>query len=201
MRDTALSAAAYDLFISVLDFFLLKRWRRLLWSQVEGPLVLEAGVGSGLNINYYRRDYRVTALDRADRFLSRARRRAARQKNIKVEFIQGDVHSLPFSDASYDTVVASFLFCSLDDPLQGMRELQRVLKPGGVLLLLEHCRSQGLPGRAMDILAVPLYRLSGDHIARDTGALAGQVGFERISSRPLLLDLVKLIRAEKKIIN
>jgi ubiquinone/menaquinone biosynthesis C-methylase UbiE len=184
--------------MSLMDLALVKRWRRLLWSQVEGPLVLEAGVGTGLNIPHYRADCRVTALDKGAHFLARARSRALGKPAQQVEFVQGDVQDLPFPGSTFDTAVAAFLFCSVERPERGLQELHRVLKPGGQLLLLEHCRSRGVLGRLMDLLAGPFYRLSGDFIATDTGALVRRAGFASVTSRNLLLDVVKIIRAVKE---
>lgn len=183
--------------MSLMDLLLVNRWRRLLWSQVKGPLVLEAGVGTGLNIPYYRADCRVTALDRGAQFLARARSRV-RGKSVQVEFVRGDVQDLPFSSGTFDTAVATFLFCSVEQPVRGLLELHRVLKPGGLLLLLEHCRSGGDMGRIMNLFSEPFYRLSGDHIARDTETLVHSAGFRSVTSRPLLLDVVKIIRALKE---
>jgi phosphatidylethanolamine/phosphatidyl-N-methylethanolamine N-methyltransferase len=196
MQDTARTAAIYDRFMSLIDPLLVRRWRRILFSQVRGPRVLEAGVGTGLNIAYYRADWRVTALDRGAHFLARARRRA-RSRPVEVEFVRGDVQELPFPAAAFDCAVAAFLFCSVQRPEEGLRELHRVLRPGGLLLLLEHCRAAGGLGRVMDRLANPFYRLSGDSIARDTAALVHRAGFRSVAARPLLRDVVKIIRAVK----
>jgi ubiquinone/menaquinone biosynthesis C-methylase UbiE len=123
-------------------------------------------VGTGLNIPHYRADCRVTALDRGAHFLARAQSRAG-GKSLPVEFVRGDVQDLPFPAGTFDAAVSAFLFCSVQQPMQGLQDLHRVLKRGGLLLLLEHCRSGGGLGRIMDLLAGPFYRLSGDHIARE----------------------------------
>lgn len=197
IKDTARTAAIYDRFMSLSDLLLVKRWRRALWEQVEGPLVLEAGVGTGLNIPHYRAGFRVIALDRGEHFLARARKRA-RGNPAAVEFVRGDVQDLPFPGATFDTAVSAFLFCSVKQPERGLRELHRVLKPGGLLLLLEHCRSSGGLGRVMDLLAGPFYRLSGDNIAVHTETLVRRAGFRCVTASPLLLDVVKIIRARKE---
>lgn len=183
--------------MSLAEPLIIGRWRRLLWSQVRGSLVLEAGVGTGLNIPHYRADCRIIALDRGAEFLARARSRA-RQYQARVEFIQGDVQELPFPGDVFDSAVAAFLFCSVQEPLRGLQELYRVLKPSGLLFLLEHCRSCGVLGRIMNLFAGPIYRLSGDHIARDTETLVHRAGFNEVTSCPLLLDVVKMIRARKE---
>jgi len=196
MKDSASAAAKYDLFMRALDSLIAKRWRRALWGRVEGPLVLEAGVGTGLNISCYMPHLRVTALDSNQSFLERARLRA-REESVHIDFVLGDVQNLPFADNSYDSAVTTFLFCQLAEPLQGLQELHRVLKPGGQLLLLEHVRSYGIIGRFLASLSEPLYRLTGDHIARNTETFAATAGFVNVASIPLFTNAVRIIQAEK----
>ena len=81
----------------------------------------------------------------------------------------GDVQALDFPDNSFDTVIATFVFCSVPDPVQGLRELGRVVKPGGQILLLEHVRvDRPLMGRAMDLLSPLVVRIWGANINRRT---------------------------------
>lgn len=173
------------------------RWREALWRDVAGPRVLEVGVGTGLNLSHYPPDVHVTAVDPASWMLCHARRRAA--GNRSVTFVQGRVEDLSFGSGSFDDAVASFLFCSVDDPGHGIRELYRVLRPGGSLFLLEHCRSRGPWGRMMDLISGPIYRLTGDHIARDMAIETAQAGFVDVSSTHVFLDVVRLIRARRPI--
>ncbi len=197
MKDSPSAAAKYDFFMSALDLLLSKRWRRELWERVKGPLVLEVGVGTGLNISYYRSQLQVTALDSNQSFLQKARRRA-QEKQVRVKYVLGDIQNLPFAAESFDSAVTTFLFCQLETPLSGLQELYRILKPGGQLLLLEHVRTYGLFGRFFSALSEPLYRLTGDHIARDTEKNAADAGFTDINSTPLFTNGVKIIQAEKR---
>ena len=197
MKDTPRAAANYDRFLSPLDRLVLHKWRRLLWSRARGPHVLEVGVGTGMNIPHYPPGLHVTALDKGEHYLERARERASRLGR-PVHFLTGDVQSLPFEDQIFDSVISTFLFCSVEDPRQGLLELHRVLKPGGLLLLLEHGASRGLLGSFMNFLSGPLYRMTGDHIARDTEALAQESDFTDVGSTYLLLDVVKLVSARKR---
>ncbi len=190
------SPLLYDVLLLPLEHLCIRRWRRVLWSRVEGSRVLEVGAGTGLNVDFYGNKRQVTALEKEDAALQRARRRAE-SRRMQVEFVKGNVEQLPFPNESFDTAVATFLFCSVRDPLQGMEELCRVLKAGGELLLLEHVRSGGMLGGIMDALSWPLYRFFGDHIARETDKALPRAGFVNVAVEPLLLDVVKLIRAEK----
>jgi ubiquinone/menaquinone biosynthesis C-methylase UbiE len=96
-----------------------------------------------------------------------------------VEFIGGDVQKLPFEDGSFDTVVATLLFCSVADPMAGLRELRRVLKPGGSYLFIEHVRPRGRSFAGLADLATPLWRriAGGCHLNRDTEAAIREAGF------------------------
>lgn len=100
--------------------------------------------------------------------LARAERRA-RRLGLPVRLTPADVHHLPFPDHSFDTAAASFVFCSVADPVQGLRELGRVVRPEGRFLLLEHVRPRNplLAGLA-DLLTPLTRRLFGFALNRST---------------------------------
>jgi ubiquinone/menaquinone biosynthesis C-methylase UbiE len=114
--------------------------RAALWQRVRGPRVLEVGVGTGKSMPYYPSGMAVTAIDLSPGMREQARMHAA-QNHIVVELCEADVQALPFLDASFDTEIASCVFCSVPDPVPGLRELRWVLVPSGQLLLLEHVLS------------------------------------------------------------
>ncbi|MFO7952480.1 MAG: class I SAM-dependent methyltransferase [Bacillota bacterium] len=196
MKETNLTAAAYDCFIGIFNILGIKKWRAKLWNEVKGPRILDAGAGTGFNIPYYQPGWRIVALDKSELFLERARRRAL-GKNVEIEFVLGDVQELPYEEAAFDSAISTFLLCQLNHPRKALKELHRVLKPGGQLLLLEHVRSQGGWGRLMDSLSTPIYRVCGDHIARDPVLLVKECGFRIIKKENLLMDVVKFIKIEK----
>lgn len=198
MKDSAFTAAAYDFFMAAFEPLLIRKWRCQLWSKVEPPRILEAGAGTGLNTPFYQSDYKITALDINAHFLDRARRRAW-NSGLNVEFVLGDVQNLPFPDNTFDSTVTTFLFCQLAEPLKGLKELQRVLKPGGQLLMLEHVRPKGKLEILINALSGPLYRLTGEQITHDTDVFAKIAGFTNVTDHPLLLTVVKLIEAEKQL--
>ncbi len=196
MKDTPAAAAKYDFFMRGLDILLAKKWRRELWSRVEGPAVLEAGAGTGLNIPFYRPEFEVTLLDSNQSYLDIARERAFATQ-LEVNFVIGDIQNLAFSAGSFDTAVTTFLFCQLDSPVQGLQELYRVMKQGGQLLLLEHVRTHGLFGHLFAAMAEPFYRLTGDHIARDTESYVKKTGFVDLTSTAVFTNGVRIIEARK----
>ena len=128
-------ARFYDL-LEVFDERRFRPWRLSLLARSTGR-VLEVGVGTGKNFPFYPSGVALTGIDVADKMLDVARERAARM-NLPVELILGDVQSLPFYDDTFDTAVSTFVFCSVPDPIGGLRELRRVVKPEGRILLLEH---------------------------------------------------------------
>lgn len=140
LRDR-LAPAIYDLIGGPFERkpFIANNRRKLL-APTEGR-VLEVGAGTGFNLPHYPAGVGdLTLTDGMDGMLRRARRRAERVGR-KIETTTAPVESLPFEDASFDTVVASLLLCSVDDQDRALAEIRRVLKPGGQYLFLEHVRS------------------------------------------------------------
>lgn len=173
-KETALTQARYQRIAPLYDAMetLAERryadWRPCLWSRVQGPKVLEVGVGTGKNMPYYPDGMEVTAIDLTPGMLERAEKFAAKL-DVGVDLQLGDVQMLDFPDESFDEVVATFVFCSVPDPILGLNEIARVLKPDGRLLMLEHVRSPNIIlGPLMDLLDPLAVRLMGPHINRRT---------------------------------
>lgn len=171
-------------------------WRGSQWACIGAERVLEVGVGTGKSIALYPPGAEVAAIDISPRMLERARYRAD-ALGSKAVLRLGDVQALPFEDATFDVVVATFVFCSVPDPVLGLREVRRVLRPGGRLSLVEHVLSKKWWLRPMMRVLDPLTTvLWGAHIARDTVANVVRAGFSRVESDDLAFDVVKAIRAE-----
>ena len=186
-------AALYDLREAPMEVF-IGRWRRRLWRQVPpGSRVLEVGVGTGRNMRHYPPGVSVVAADFSPKMLARAVRRA-RQHRTDVQLALMDAQALAFADASFDVVVTTCVFCSVPDPVLGLQEVRRVLRPDGRILLMEHVRSR-LPvlGRLMDWLNPVSVRLQGVNINRDTVANVERAGLQVRCADNLLLDIFKLI--------
>lgn len=155
-------------------------WRERLWGQVRGPKVIEVGVGTGKNMPYYPGKLDIIAIDLTPGMLERARKRAT-TLNLSVDLHLGDVQALEFPDASFDAAVATFVFCSVPDPVLGLSELRRVLKPGGKVYLLEHVRSANrLLGALMDFLNPMVVRMMGANINRHTISNIQEAGLELV---------------------
>ena len=188
-------AALFDLREAPMELF-IGRWRRRLWALVPpGSRVLEVGVGTGKNLRWYPPDVSVTAVDFSPKMLARAVRRA-RQRHVAVELALMDAQALALRDAAFDVVVATFVFCSVPDPTLGLREIGRVLRPGGRVLLLEHVRSR-LPfvGRCMDWLNPVSVWFQGANINRNTVGNVERAGLRAVRADNLFLDIFMLIDA------
>ncbi len=168
-------------------------WRQRLLARAKGK-VLEIGVGTGKNFSYYPEGVDVTGLDIADKMLLNARLRADKI-GFSVNLMEGDVQSLPFPENSFDTTVATFVFCSVPDPILGLKELGRVLKPGGEILLLEHVRiDKPVIGWFMDRLNPLVVRVMGANINRRTLENVKKAGLCIVSIEHLgLMKMVKMI--------
>lgn len=187
-------ANTLDLSSGIMDRLGAARWRRALWAQAQGPRILEIGVGTGANFPYYPTGSRVTSIDLSPRLLERAQRRAAKDR-VPVDLRVMDAQALELADNTFDTVAATWVFCSIPDPLLGLQEALRVLKPGGRLLLLEHVRGEGVLGLFMDLFNPIMVRISGANMNRRTVDNARLAGFKITTVKPLARGLVRFIVA------
>jgi ubiquinone/menaquinone biosynthesis C-methylase UbiE len=146
----------YDASTQPMEWMGGARRRRRLLARASGT-VLEVGTGTAASLGHYPAGVAPVLLDIAAGMLARVRRRAARL-GVAARLVQGDAHRLPFPDDAFDTTVATCVFCSVAEPVQGLAELARVTKPDGRVLLLEHVRPRNrLLGRLFDWLT-PLTR-------------------------------------------
>jgi ubiquinone/menaquinone biosynthesis C-methylase UbiE len=149
-----------------------------------------------MNMPYYPRRAQITAIDLSERMLAQAERRAV-ELNVEVDLRPMDVQKLTFPDDTFDAVVGTFVFCSVPIPVRGLRELGRVVKPGGDIWLLEHVRvNQPVVGRLMDVLNPLVLRVMGSNINRQTVENVRRAGLKILEVENLKGELVKLIHAQ-----
>ena len=194
-------APVYDVMNRVMTAGLDQRWRRLAVQEVvwPGDRVLDACCGTGdLAVEAERRGARVVALDFSPRMLERARR-----KSGTIEWVHGDALALPFPDGEFDAATVGFGVRNLADLEGGLRELARVLRPGGKLAVLEITRPRGLlrpffrlwfdvlvplagkvlpGGKAYTYLPASVRRFPGPE---DLSRLFERAGYEQVSYRLL----------------
>jgi len=153
--------------------------RATLIPRAEGT-VLEVGVGSGLNLPYYSAAVQgIYGVDPSAELLAIARART-HGIAIPVQLICQSAERLPFSDASINTVVTTWTLCSIADPAAALREMRRVLKPGGQLLFVEHGFSPDPRVAAWQRRLTPVWKriAGGCHLDRRIEALIKAAGFE-----------------------
>ena len=190
-------APYYDKLERGMEFFLFRHRRRILWDKVKGKDILEIGVGTGINFSHYPSDAKITAIDFSEKMLQQANLKKQRD-NIDVELSLMDVQSLCYADNSFDTVVATCVFCSVPQPIRGLQELYRVCKPGGQILLLEHVlSSQPIMAKMMQMLNPLVLKMIGANINRHTIKNVQACSFKKVIVDTSSSDMVKLIQAIK----
>lgn len=178
-----------------------ERWRyaplrRELFRGLTGS-ILDAGVGTGRNMAYYPPGSRVTGIDLSGDMLARARRQR-KQLGLDVKLLERDIRDTGLADNRFDTVVATFLFCVLDDALQlpALQELARLVRPGGEIRILEYEFSRNPVRRFIMRLWAPWVRYAyGASFDRHTERYIPQAGLEIVEQRFVFLDIIKLIVA------
>jgi ubiquinone/menaquinone biosynthesis C-methylase UbiE len=185
--------STFDLFMLPGELILLTQLRRRIIPYLSGQ-VLEIGVGTGVNLTLYAPHTHLTGIEIDRDHLDRA---LLRKTQTRVGLLQADAAFLPLRDHLYDHVVSTLVFCSLTDPQAALNEIQRVLKPGGWLTLIEHVRGEaGLARRFTDLLEKPWYGFTKScHLNRDTADLVGQSGLRVVCAPRLMFGLFQVILA------
>ena len=170
-------------------------WKRALFARSRGKVMLVAA-GTGLDFPLFPPNLDIVAIDFSPEMVARAKLKAARYRG-HLEVVEADVEDLQFPDESFDTVVTSCTFCSVPDPVQGLREVHRVLNPDGQMLMFEHVRPGNfLLGAMMDGIT-PIVRKTGPELNRRTADNIRRAGFRITREFNIYLDMVKLFEAKK----
>lgn len=169
--------------------------KRQWFSQSTGRVLLVA-VGTGLDLQYFPAGVNVVGIDISAKMLEKAKGKLD-AGTTDTQLVRADVRMLGFAGNSFDSVVTSCTFCSVPEPVPGLRELRRVLKPGGRLLMFEHVRSDIFwMGPMMDLLT-HISRKVGPDLNRRTKENILQAGFKLAREMNIYLDIVKLFEAIK----
>jgi ubiquinone/menaquinone biosynthesis C-methylase UbiE len=159
--------------------------------------VLEVAVGTGRNLPLYPAATAVTGVELSPAMLALARQRAA-DHGLKVDLCEGDAQALPFDDASFDTAVCTLSLCAIPDPVAAIAEMGRVLRPGGLMLLLDHIGSSWPPIWAIQRLVEQFtIRSAGEYMTRRPLPLVLAAGFEIVETQRLKVGTVERIAARK----
>jgi SAM-dependent methyltransferase len=179
VHGSGLSARLYDPFLWWGEKSGLSRKRERLLSEAKGE-VLELGAGTGLNLAHYPSGLRRLVLSEPEEHKAALLLKRADRLGLEAEFVRASAEALPFEDDSFDTVVATLVFCTVGDPETAISQVRRVLRPDGRWLLIEHVRSdRPAIGRIQDRLARPWAAIAdGCQCNRRTLELIEAGGFE-----------------------
>jgi len=171
--------------------------KRRLFAKACGRTILVA-VGTGADIKFLPPGLDIVAIDISPGMVEKAGPRAAAYEG-RMELRVMDAQRLECPDASFDTAITACTFCSVPDPVRGLRELHRVLKPEGRLLMYEHVRSN-VPavGLFLDFMTYLSRPLLGPDMNRDTVSNVRRAGFHVVSERNVYFDIVKAVEAVKR---
>jgi ubiquinone/menaquinone biosynthesis C-methylase UbiE len=190
-------AAGYDKTTAFLEPRLFAPARRWIAERVSGR-TLEVGVGTGANLPYY--GGRATDVTIADVSPAMLRAAAARAKEagVPVRLVEADSAHLDLPDGSFDTVVSTFSMCCVADELAVLRELARVLRPGGRLLMADHVESSARLGRGVQrVLDAVTPERAGEHHRRRPLLLLDATGLVLVETTASRWRLVEQLAATR----
>ncbi|MBI4484701.1 MAG: methyltransferase domain-containing protein [Acidobacteria bacterium] len=155
----------------------------------RGDRVLEVGVGTGINIPLYPRDCAVTGVDLSSSMLEKAHNRIARKDIDNVRLLEMDAANLKFADDSFDIVYAPYVISVVPDPVAVAREMRRVCRPGGRIIILNHFRSKSRLGAWLERIIAPFTLYLGFKSDLDLPAFLVQAEL-----KPQLIEKVNIPR-------
>jgi ubiquinone/menaquinone biosynthesis C-methylase UbiE len=135
-----LFAKWYDFFMNPLEKKKFKRIRKKLISKASGN-VLELGPGTGINFPLYEAAEKVTAIEPSQHMIERSLSKL-KKSVVPIEMVQASAEELPFAANTFDTVVATLVFCTIPNPEKAILEMKRVCKSEGKILLFEHVKME-----------------------------------------------------------
>ena len=163
-----------------------------------GDRVLEVGVGTGINAALYPRDCSVTGVDLSSPMLEKARERVARKGVRNVRLLEMDAANMKFADDSFDIVYAPYVISVVPDPVAVTREMRRVCRPGGRIVILNHFRSKARFGAWLERIIAPFTLYLGFKSDLDLPAFLVQADLKPVSIEkvniPRIWSLVTCIK-------
>ena len=172
-------AAGYDRVLSRTEKAGLAAHREALIGAAEGD-VLEVGGGTGANLPFYGPSVGSLTITEPERPMARRLEKRIAEEHPSATLLRAPAEDLPFDDESFDVAVSTLVLCTVDDQPRALRELRRVLRPGGRLLFIEHVRSddERLARWQDRMLPINVRIAHGCHCNRPTVAGLGAAGFE-----------------------
>jgi len=184
-------AAHYDRALRPLERWFLAGLRAAALKNLpEESRVLEVGAGTGLNFPHYPAGTGGIATELSGAMVDIAR---TKTRPPGVHLVRNRAEQLPFDDDTFDAAFATLVFCSVASPSDAFAELRRVVRPGGVIVLLEHVRPGGLPGYIFDALSVFTVALFDDHFNRRTADDARRARLHVVSIEQRFFGVVQII--------
>jgi phosphatidylethanolamine/phosphatidyl-N-methylethanolamine N-methyltransferase len=184
-------AGRYDRAIAPLERWFLKRLRAEALAELPAnSRILEVGAGTGLNFPFYPRGARGVASELSYEMIKPAR---GKPHPLGVHLVQTSAERLPFQTDSFDAAFATLVFCSVASPHDALLEINRVVRPGGSIVLLEHVRPEGLLGYFFDALSILTVALFDDHFNRRTAWEAKSAGLQLVRVERRALGIFNLI--------
>lgn len=191
-------ASKYDILEALPELLGIARIRKALFQKAEGN-VLEVAAGTGKNFSSYKKSITLTAIDISPDMLAVAQKKANKFK-LNAEFKVMDAHALDFPDNTSDTVTSSLSMCTFTDPVKVLKEMKRVCKPGGRILLLEHGRSsKKWINKFLDKKEAAHAETLGCHWNRDILKILASTDMDIISHKDYFFGIFHSIEAVKSI--
>ncbi len=186
MTDKLQGTKGHPFLAMLMDYVMrpMERLRKKVVLQASG-VVLEVGVGTGLNLPEYKDIEALYGVEPDPYMLRRAQKRAE-GVSFPVELHKTGGEMMPFEDEFFDTVVVTWVLCSIPEPQQALAEIYRVLRPGGRLLYVEHTHSHFPFASRIQNLFNPVWRrmAGGCNINRDSVSMIQEAGFSDVQTQP-----------------
>ena len=185
-------AEKYDKLLAPFENGFLSGWREETLSYLpENSKILEIGAGTGANFKFYPHSKCAVASEISIKMLE-----FAAAKTSRINLVQADAETLPFAENSFDAAFATLVFCSIPNPENAFRELRKIVKPNGKIILLEHIRPKGVSGYIFDFLNIFTVALIEDHFNRETAKIAATSNLRIVEIKEKAFGAVNLIICE-----